>query len=65
MCRSNKDGGRRCPGCGGFKAVAKANGNRRLGRLARKIVEDHLAELGFRPDPTQSRFRRRWRRRHR
>ena len=41
MCRSNKDGGRRCPGCGGFKAVAKANGNRPLGRLARKIVVDH------------------------
>ena len=47
MCRSNKDGGRRCPGCGGFKAAAKANGNRRLGRLARKKVVDHLTEQGL------------------
>ncbi|MDA0252658.1 MAG: ADP-ribosyltransferase domain-containing protein [Actinomycetota bacterium] len=47
MCRSNSDGGRRCPGCGGFKAAAKANGNRRLGRLARKKVVDHLAEQGL------------------
>ena len=47
MCRSSSDGGRRCPGCGGFKAAAKANGNRRLGRLARKKVVDHLTEQGL------------------
>lgn len=47
MCRSNSDGGRRCPGCGGFKAAAKANGSRRLGRLARKKVVDYLAEQGL------------------
>ena len=38
MCRSTKHGGRRCPGCGSYGAAAKANGNRRLGRLARKKV---------------------------
>jgi hypothetical protein len=47
MCRSNTDGGRRCPGCGGFKAAAKANGNRRMGRMARKKVVDHLNEQGL------------------
>lgn len=47
MCRSAKHGGRRCPGCGSYGAVAKANGNRRLGRLARKKVVDHLTEQGL------------------
>jgi hypothetical protein len=47
VCRSTKHGGRRCPGCGGYAAAAKANGNRRLGRLARKKVVDHLTEQGL------------------
>ena len=47
MCRSTKHGGRRCPGCGSYGAAAKANGNRRLGRLARKKVVDHLTEQGL------------------
>lgn len=47
MCRSSTEGGRRCPGCGSLRASAKANGNRRLGRLARKSVVDHLAEQGL------------------
>lgn len=43
MCRSKAHGsGRRCPGCGSYKAAAKANANRRLGREARKKVVDHL-----------------------
>lgn len=48
MCRSKGHGtGRRCPGCGSYKAAAKANGNRRLGREARKKVVDHLKEQGL------------------
>ncbi|RFZ10368.1 ADP-ribosyltransferase exoenzyme [Mycobacterium marinum] len=47
MCRSTKDGGRRCPGCGSYRAAAKANGNRRLGRLARKKVVDQLIAQGL------------------
>ncbi|ORB77044.1 hypothetical protein BST46_26740, partial [Mycobacterium timonense] len=47
MCRSTQHGGRRCPGCGSYGAAAKANGNRRLGRLARKKVVDHLTEQGL------------------
>lgn len=47
MCRSTKHGGRRCPGCGSYGAAARANGNRRLGRLARKKVVDHLTEQGL------------------
>ncbi|QIV79594.1 hypothetical protein EXE63_00670 (plasmid) [Mycolicibacterium frederiksbergense] len=47
MCRSTKHGGRRCPGCGSYGAAAKANGNRRLGRMARKKVVDHLTEQGL------------------
>ena len=47
VCRSTKHGGRRCPGCGSYGAAAKANGNRRLGRLARKKVVDHLTEQGL------------------
>lgn len=48
MCRSKAHGtGRRCPGCGSYKAAAKANGNRRLGREARKKVVDHLKEQGL------------------
>ncbi len=39
--------GRRCPGCGSYAAAAKANGNRRLGREARKKVVDHLKEQGL------------------
>lgn len=47
MCRSTKHGGRRCPGCSSNKASAKANGNRRLGREARRKVVEHLKELGL------------------
>lgn len=47
MCRAIEHGGRRCPGCGGYAAAAKANGNRRLGRLARKKVVDHLKAAGL------------------
>lgn len=47
MCRSTSHGGRRCPGCGSYGAAAKANGNRRLGRLARKKVVNHLTEQGL------------------
>ncbi|MDV6284568.1 ADP-ribosyltransferase [Rhodococcus jostii] len=48
MCRSKAHGsGRRCPGCGSYKAAAKANANRRLGREARKKVVDHLKEQGM------------------
>jgi hypothetical protein len=48
MCRSKAHGsGRRCPGCGSYKAAAKANANRRLGREARKKVVDHLREQGM------------------
>lgn len=48
MCRSKAHGtGRRCPGCGSYAAAAKANGNRRLGREARKKVVDHLKEQGL------------------
>lgn len=39
--------GRRCPGCGSYAAAAKANGNRRLGREARKKVVDHLKAEGL------------------
>ncbi len=48
MCRSKAHGsGRRCPGCGSYKAAAKANANRRLGREARKKVVEHLKEQGM------------------
>ncbi|UZG60132.1 hypothetical protein [Rhodococcus opacus] len=48
MCRSKAHGsGRRCPGCGSYKAAAKANAKRRLGREARKKVVDHLKEQGL------------------
>ncbi|WP_280781079.1 ADP-ribosyltransferase [Rhodococcus opacus] len=48
MCRSKAHGsGRRCPGCGSYKAAAKANANRRLGREARKKVVDHLNKQGM------------------
>ncbi|QHE73686.1 MULTISPECIES: ADP-ribosyltransferase [Rhodococcus] len=48
MCRSQAHGsGRRCPGCGGYKAAARANANRRLGREARKKVVTHLKEQGL------------------
>ncbi|MFC9768644.1 hypothetical protein [Rhodococcus jostii] len=48
MCRSKAHGsGRRCPGCGSYKAAAKANANRRLGREARKKVVDHLKQQGM------------------
>ncbi|EHB48759.1 hypothetical protein MycrhDRAFT_5600 [Mycolicibacterium rhodesiae JS60] len=43
MCRSLKNGHRRrCPSCTSYPAAARANGNRRLGRLARRKVVDHL-----------------------
>lgn len=48
VCRSKGHGtGRRCPGCGSYGAAAKANGNRRLGREARRKVVDHLKEQGL------------------
>src|SRR5690606_11095881 len=48
MCRSKSHGsGRRCPGCGSYKAAAKANGNRRLAREARRKVVEHLKEQGL------------------
>lgn len=49
VCRSKSHGspGRRCPGCGSTAAALKANGNRRLGREARKKVVDHLKEQGL------------------
>ncbi|MBC7299779.1 MAG: hypothetical protein H5T78_02365 [Nocardia sp.] len=47
MCRSKHTGGRRCPNCGSVAAAMKANGNRRLGRLARKKVVDHLKNEGL------------------
>lgn len=48
MCRSLKDGTRRrCPSCTSYPAAARANGNRRLGRLARRKVVDHLNGIGL------------------
>ncbi|WP_230591072.1 ADP-ribosyltransferase [Rhodococcoides fascians] len=48
MCRSKSHGtGRRCPGCGSYESAAKANGNRRLSREARKKVVDHLKGQGM------------------
>jgi hypothetical protein len=48
MCRSESHGsGRRCPGCGSYKAAAKANGKRRLAREARRTVVEHLKEQGL------------------
>jgi hypothetical protein len=48
MCRSLKSGEhRRCPSCSSYPAAARANGNRRQGRLARRKVVDHLTEQGL------------------
>lgn len=48
MCRSLKNGKRRrCPSCTSYPAVARANGNRRQSRLARRKVVDHLDSLGL------------------
>ena len=48
MCRSLKNGQRRrCPSCTSFPAAARANGNRRQGRLARRRVVDHLTGVGL------------------
>ncbi|CQD02022.1 hypothetical protein H7I87_03130 [Mycobacterium timonense] len=48
MCRSLKDGTRRrCPSCTSYPAAARANGNRRQGRLARRKVVDHLNGIGL------------------
>jgi hypothetical protein len=48
MCRSLKNGQRRrCPSCTSYPAVARANGNRRQSRLARRKVVDHLDSLGL------------------
>ncbi|KKF03790.1 hypothetical protein WN67_00645, partial [Mycolicibacterium obuense] len=48
MCRSLKNGQRRrCPSCTSYPAAARANGNRRQGRLARRKVVDHLESLGL------------------
>ncbi|WP_099020887.1 hypothetical protein [Mycolicibacterium palauense] len=48
MCRSLKNGQRRrCPSCTSYPAAARANGNRRQGRLARRKVVDHLERIGL------------------
>ncbi|RFZ10370.1 hypothetical protein DSM43518_02284 [Mycobacterium marinum] len=48
MCRSLKSGTRRrCPGCTSYPATARANGNRRQGRLARRKVANHLNSIGL------------------
>lgn len=48
MCRSLKNGQRRrCPSCSAFPAAARANGNRRQSRMARRKVVDHLNDLGL------------------
>ena len=47
MCRAKHKGGRRCPHCGSYAAVAKANGNRRAAREARRAVVEHLTALGL------------------
>jgi hypothetical protein len=48
MCRSLKNGARRrCPSCTSYPAAARANGNRRQGRLARRKVVDHLNSIGL------------------
>lgn len=48
MCRSKGHGtGRRCPGCGSYESAAKANGNRRLSREARKKVVAYLKDQGM------------------
>jgi hypothetical protein len=48
MCRSLKNGQRRrCPSCSAFPAAARANGNRRQSRTARRKLVDHLHGLGL------------------
>ncbi|WP_342314809.1 hypothetical protein LIX17_25570 (plasmid) [Mycobacterium avium subsp. hominissuis] len=48
MCRSLKDGTRRrCASCTSYPAAARANGNRRQSRLARRKIVDHLNGLGL------------------
>lgn len=48
MCRSLKDGTRRrCASCTSYPAAARANGNRRQSRLARRKIVDHLNALGL------------------
>jgi hypothetical protein len=48
MCRSLRNGQRRrCPSCTSYPSAARANGNRRLGRLARRKVVDHLHSRGL------------------
>lgn len=48
MCRSLKNGTRRrCPSCTSYPAAARANGNRRQGRLARRTIVDHLHDAGL------------------
>jgi hypothetical protein len=48
MCRSLRNGQRRrCPSCTSYPAAARANGNRRLGRLARRKLVDHLLSRGL------------------
>lgn len=43
MCRSVTSGRpRRCASCTSYPAAARANGNRRMGRLARRAVAEHL-----------------------
>lgn len=38
---------RRCASCTSYPAAARANGNRRLGRLARRKIADHLKATGL------------------
>jgi hypothetical protein len=48
MCRSPTNGQRRrCPSRASYPSAARANGNRRLGRLARRKVVDHLRSRGL------------------
>ena len=47
MCRSTKDGKRRCPSCSSDSSVARANGNRRASRQARRRVVELLRSRGL------------------
>jgi hypothetical protein len=47
MCRTRNNGHRRCPSCTSYPAQARANGNRRMGRLARRKVATHLHDMGL------------------
>lgn len=47
MCRAKHQGGRRCKACGSYGAAAKANANRRAGRIARRKVVEYLLAAGM------------------